>query len=412
VAEPAPAGRTAWHLPSVRLTVLFFALVCVGLVVSASSAGRGQFRVVLVKRLLTTAFGAAAFVAGVSVPYRFWRRHQLGALLASLAVLVAVFVPGLGIAKNGARRWIAVGLPFGCQPSEFAKVGLCIWVAAYCERNLAFMRRFVRGLLAPLVVVGLACGLLLAEPDFGTAVLTGLTCTAVLLVMGARVIYFGLLAVASIPLAHQLVFGVPYRLRRVTAFLDPWNDAQGAGYQLVQSLIAVGSGGLTGLGLGAGRQKADFLPGATNDFVFSVAAEEVGFLGSVALILLIALLLWELLRVVQRSPDPFAFALSLGFTLLLGVQAAAHIAVATGCIPTKGLSLPFISAGGSSLVASLFAAGVLVNIAASAEGSVPARPSAREEPPGYERAAQWVWHRTGKRWVQQCPLFRTKGGGH
>jgi cell division protein FtsW len=178
-------------------------------------------------------------------------------------------------------------------------------------------------------------------------------------------------------------------MQRILAFLDPWKDARGSGYQLIQSLIAIGSGGIAGQGLGAGLQKEAFLPGATNDFVFSVVAEELGLIGSVVLIGLFAWLLWESLRVVLRSPDPFGFALGLGLAVLLGTQAATHIAVATACVPTKGLSLPFISAGGSSLIASMFAAGLLVGIARFRGQPEPWQ----EEVPAYERLANRMFGR-------------------
>ncbi|MGD2174318.1 MAG: putative peptidoglycan glycosyltransferase FtsW [Candidatus Brocadiaceae bacterium] len=350
-----------------RLTLWFGALICLGFVVAVSAAGGREFSVALSKRLALTGLGVWAFAVGATVDYRWWRRHQLAIIAGALACLALVLVPGVGVAKNGARRWINPGLPLGFQPSEFAKVALCIWVAAYCERNLPRMRTFTHGFLLPLGVVGLACVLILLEPDFGTAVLAGLVCVIVLLVLGTRLLFVLLATAASLPLLHQLVLGVPYRLRRIVAFLDPFGDPQGAGYQLVQSLIAIGSGGVTGRGLGAGLQKEAYLPGAANDFVFSVLSEELGFIGAVAVIVLFVALLWELLRVVQGSRDPFGFGLSLGLTVLLGVQVVAHIAVTTGCVPTKGLSLPFISAGGSSLIASMFAAGVLVNVARSQE---------------------------------------------
>jgi cell division protein FtsW len=355
---------------------------------AVSAAGSTGFTAAVFKRLALTGLGLGAFVVGATVHYQRWRRHQMALLALALVCLIAVFVPGIGMAKNGAHRWVNPGLPVGFQPSEFAKIILCIWVAAYCDRHLARLRSFVRGFMVPLGVVGLACGLILLEPDFGTAVLTGLVCTAVLVVMGTRVIFLVLAAAASLPLMHQLVFGVPYRMRRVVAFLDPWADPRGSGYQLIQALIAVGSGGTAGLGLGASRQKEAFLPGATNDFTFSIIAEELGFIGSVALIALFAFALWECLKVIHRARDPFGFALGVGLSVLLGVQAAAHIAVVTGCIPTKGLSLPFFSAGGSSLVGSLLAAGILVNIARSEEDPEghPLK-SWQEDMPAYHRLA-------------------------
>ncbi len=382
------AEARPWHRPSVRLTLVFTALTCFGLVMAVSAAGSTGFTAAVFKRLALTGLGLGAFVVGATVHYQRWRRHHMALLALALVCLIAVFVPGIGMVKNGAHRWVNPGLPVGFQPSEFAKIILCIWVAAYCDSHLAWLRSFVRGFMVPLGVVGLVCGLILLEPDFGTAVLTGLVCTAVLVVMGTRMIFLLLAGAASLPLMHQLVFGVPYRMRRVTAFLDPWADPRGSGYQLIQALIAVGSGGMAGLGLGASRQKEAFLPGATNDFTFSIIAEELGFIGSVALIALFAFALWECLKVIYRARDPFGFALAVGLSVLLGVQAAAHIAVVTGCVPTKGLSLPFFSAGGSSLVGSLLAAGILVNIARSEED--PERyplKSWKEDMPAYHRLA-------------------------
>jgi cell division protein FtsW len=196
---------------------------------------------------------------------------------------------------------------------------------------------------------------------------------------------------AALPVMHKLVMGEPYRLQRLVTFMDPWSDADGAGYQLIQSLIALGSGGLTGKGLGLGVQKLGFLPAATNDFIFSVVGEELGFVGCAVVIGAYAWLLWEGLRIALRARDTFGFALAFGITALLGLQAAVNIAVVTGSVPTKGLSLPLVSAGGSSLFMTMWAAGMLVNIARSEE-----EPERFElapyycEIPGYERAVRSV----------------------
>jgi len=378
-----------WRRPSVRLTVLFAALTCLGVVMVASVAGTGNFAAATAKRLALTAAGLSAFALGAHVHYRWWRRHSLPVLAGSLGILLAVLFWGTRI--NGARRWLDVGLPMGFQPSEFAKVGLCIWLAAYCERQVARLRGFVHGFALPMAVVGTACVLILVEPDFGTAVLIGTVCTVVLLVMGTRPAFVLLAAAAALPIAQRLILNEPYRMRRITAFLHPWADPQNTGYQLIQSVIAIGSGGLWGLGPGAGMQKAGFLPGPDNDFIFSIVGEELGFVGCVAVVLLFVLVLWEGLKVVMRAPDPFAFALALGLACLLGLQAACHIAVVTGSVPTKGLSLPFISAGGSSLLASMFAAGVLVNIARCEES--PSRtpvPGPGRDVPAYERSVERI----------------------
>jgi len=390
VAPDAAAGAPSdWQRPSVRIALLAMTLACFGLVMVASAAGVQGLAGAAWKRLVLTALALGAFAVGACMPYQRWRRHNWAVLALGLGLLGAVFVPGLGVTINGARRWVNPGLPIGFQPSEFAKVALCIWVAAYCERNAHRMGHAVHGFLLPMAVVGAAALLILAEPDFGTAVLVGAVCTTVLLVFGMRLVFLFLALAAAMPFLQKLIFEVPYRLQRVVAFLDPWSDPQGSGYQLIQSKIAIGSGGLFGRGLGSGLQKAGFLPGADNDFIFSIVGEELGLVGSLAVIFLLTCLLWECLKVILRSRDPFGFALSLGLSWLLGMQAAAHVAVVTGSVPTKGLSLPFVSAGGSSLIASMAAAGILVNIARSEElpARFPLRPWTDDLPP-YERAAR------------------------
>jgi cell division protein FtsW len=375
------AAPSEWERPSVRIALLAMTLACFGLVMVASVAGVNGLVGATLKRLTLTAIAGGAFAIGACTPYQRWRRHNWLVLALALGLLGAVFLPGVGMTINGARRWLSLGLPVGCQPSEFAKIALCIWVAAYCERNAQRMGHAVHGFALPLAVVGGAALLILAEPDFGTAALTGAVCTVVLLVFGMRPVFLLMALTAAMPFIQKLIFEVPYRFQRVVAFMDPWSDPRGSGYQLIQSKIAIGSGGLFGRGLGAGLQKAGFLPGADNDFIFSVIGEELGLIGCLAVICL--------LKVVLRSRDPFGFGLSLGLSWLLGMQAAAHIAVVTGSVPTKGLSLPFISAGGSSLIASMAAAGILVNIARSEERPEQHQLKAwTDDLPLYERAVR------------------------
>jgi cell division protein FtsW len=213
--------------------------------------------------------------------------------------------------------------------------------------------------------VGVAAVLALAEPDFGTALLMATLCTGILLVCGTRLKYVLMAGAAVVPVLCLLVVHSPYRLRRITSFLDPWGDPLDSGYQLVQSLIAIGSGGLTGKGLGCGAM--GFLPAARNDFIFSVIAEQLGLIGALAVIAVFAWIVWEGAKVAWRARDTFGFALALGLTGMIGLQAVVHIAVDAGAVPTKGLTLPFVSSGGSSLLFSMFAAGILINIALSTE---------------------------------------------
>ncbi len=377
----APEGASAlWGRPSLRLSVLFGVLVCVGVVMvtsAAGTAGRGGdvFTRVLVRRLTWTALGLVAFAAGLTVDYQSWRRHHMA--IGALAFLVLALVLVAGTEINGARRWLRFGSSIGVQPSEFAKVALIIWMAAYCERCVwkrhphkggPMMRTVTWGLLVPGAVAGAASLLVLLEPDFGAAALIGALCVGVMLVCGARLLYVPLGITAALPLVVQkLIIDEPYRLQRVLTFLNPWHDPDGTGYQLIQSMIAIGSGGLTGKGLGMGVQKLGFVQASANDFIFSILAEELGFVGGMVVLAIYGWILWEGLKVALRARDTFGFALAFGLTSLIGLQAALNIAVVTGSVPTKGLSLPLVSAGGSSLFMTLWAAGILVNIARSEE---------------------------------------------
>ena len=415
IDKAAGGAEGAWRRSSARLTALILGLVCVGLVMVASASGGGAsgpqtFAYTAIRRGLWISIGLMAFCVGSAVDYHFWRRHSLAVLALVIGGLVLVLLPGVGAKVNGARRWIRFGSAVGVQPSEFAKIGLCIWLAAYAERNAARMRSFSAGFLLPLGVVGLTSLLVLLEPDFGTAIFIGAVGALLLLVCGTRLLFLTLAAVAALPLVYRLVLGAPYRMERLMVFLDPWKDPQGAGYQLIQSKIATGSGGLFGLGLGCGVQKSLFLPGAANDFIFSVIAEEVGFLGATALVLAMVWLVWEGLRVALRARDRFGFALAFGLCSMLGLQAAFNIAVATGSLPPKGLSLPFVSAGGSSLFFSMFAGGVLVNVALSTE--LPNRAALKpwhRDVPGYEHAFQGALRQMGRWAGARAPFARQRG---
>jgi len=361
-----------WRFASNRLVGLTALLLFFGLIMVASTAATGGsrpdvFMTAVLRRLAYMALGTAAFAAGALVNYQWWRRHWVLLSGIGMALLVLVLVPGVGTQVNGARRWIRLGGIMGVQPSEFAKVALVIALAAYCERTAAAkqMGGLLRGFLGPCAVIGMASLLVLAEPDFGTAVLIGMVGMSILLVCGTRLVYVLLAGAAAAPVAYKLVFEVPYRLERITTFLDPWREPMDAGYQLVQSLVAIGSGGLLGKGLGANAM--GFLPAASNDFIFSTIAEQFGLVGGVLVIAAFVWLVWEGLQVALRARDQFGFMLAFGVTLLFGMQVVINIAVATGCMPTKGLSLPLVSSGGSSLCICMWAAGILVSVARSIE---------------------------------------------
>ncbi|MEF8787807.1 MAG: FtsW/RodA/SpoVE family cell cycle protein, partial [Planctomycetota bacterium] len=247
-AEHAGAEAGSGWFPglSTRLTALFWALACLGTVMVASAAigsadGPAEVRQVLTQRAAWMGVALVGFLAARYIPYRLWRRHHLAVIILTLGILAAVLVPGIGTKVNDARRWIRLGPWLGFQPSAFAKIGLIIWCAAYVERNAERMHRFVPGFLVPFGVAGTVSVLVLVEPDFGTAALIGVTAALVLVAFGSRLLYTILGGIAMLPVAYHLVLGTPYRRERIMSFLNPWEDPLGSGYQLIQSLISVGS---------------------------------------------------------------------------------------------------------------------------------------------------------------------------
>ena len=276
----------------------------------------------------------------------------------SLLALLAVLIPGIGAERGGAQRWIALG-GFSLQPSEFVKLGVVLFLARWISRHRERMPSFVDGVLPALLCVGLVCALIMGQPDFGTTVILGVLALLMLFVGGARPTHVaGLvcLGAAGIVLAVQVA---PYRMRRLLAFLDPFEHSQDAGFQLVQSLIAFGSGGATGVGLGQSKQKMLFLPEAHTDFIFALVGEELGLLGALMVLALFAVVAVRGFRIAARHPDSFASLLAFGLTAVLILSAVVNIGVVLGVLPTKGLPLPFVSYGGSALLATMIEVGLL-----------------------------------------------------
>jgi cell division protein FtsW len=307
--------------------------------------------------------GVAAFIC-LFVPMHVWQKLSPLMLLLGLALLTVVLIPGVGYTVNGSTRWLRVGF-MNVQVSEPARLCLLMFVAGHLVRRNRSLREEFTGFLRPMVVLSLSCGLLLAEPDFGAAIVLLATALAMLFVAGARIrdfcLFFGVAAIAMAALAITS----PYRLQRLTGFLDPWSDPYNSGFQLTQSLIAIGRGQWFGVGLGEGVQKLFYLPEAHTDFVFAVFAEEFGLLGSVALIALFAALVWRIFRLAMRAARTerlFEAYLAVGIGTWLGLQAFINIGVNMGLLPTKGLTLPLISYGRSSLIVAMISIGLLLRI--------------------------------------------------
>jgi cell division protein FtsW len=298
------------------------------------------------------------------VPVDLWEKHSLALLLLGLSLLLLVLIPGLGAKINGARRWMRIG-PMNFQVSELAKVLVLIWVCSYCVRKRAELERTFAGLLKPVGLLAIAGVLLLSEPDFGAATVLFATGFAVLFVAGARLRY--VLSLVSLVGAAFAVLALTsaYRLKRLTVFLHPWDDPFNGGFQLTQSLIAIGRGGWFGVGLGSSIQKLFYLPEAHTDFVFAVLAEELGLVGVIGVIGLFVALVWraiQISRMASQAGLKFQSYLALAFGMWLGLQAMVNIGVNMGVLPTKGLTLPLLSYGRSSLIVSLGWLGVVLRI--------------------------------------------------
>jgi cell division protein FtsW len=310
--------------------------------------------------------GFLALAVGALVDYRLYRRFAWPILGAVVLLLLPLVLPGTGgIAPrvNGARRWLDVGVTL--QPSELAKLAVVIWTAAYAVRKQDLLGDFRLGVLPALIVIAPVCMLVLLEPHFSAAMWIAVLAGTVLFAAGTRLRHFATLGLGVAGLAVIQIVAADYRFRRLTAFLDPETAAGTGGYQLRQSLIAVGSGGLGGVGFGRSMTKMQFLPEPQNDFIFSIIAEEWGFVGVVILIALFVA--WALLglRIARGAPDLFGRLLAIGITASVALAAFAHVAIALGLLPTTGVNLPFISAGGTSLVITLAATGILLNVSAA-----------------------------------------------
>jgi cell division protein FtsW len=344
---------------TVALALFGVVMVYSASAVVAGVENKSQYHYV-VRQGLWTLVGLGAMLAGMGLDYTRLKSPAVvyGLLAVTVVLLVAVFAfPPI----NGARRWIRFG-GFSAQPSELAKLALVVFLARLLERRAGEEGSFARTFAPSVAVAGLLALLVVAEPDLGTAMMLVVIAAAMLYTAGARVSHLALAAApALVGLAALLIF-VPWRLKRLVTFLDPWADPQGAGYQVVQSLLAVGSGGVHGLGFAEGRQKMFFLPFAHSDFIFAVVGEELGLFGGLGVVALFGLFLWRGLRAALGAPDRFGMLLGVGVVTGVVAQALFNISVVLALVPTKGIPLPFISSGGSSLVPTLFAVGVLLNI--------------------------------------------------
>ncbi len=334
-------------------------LVGIGVVMLYSSSAifaydrYGSTTFFLRRHLFHLLIGTLLAAWAMSLDLRRLRRWSGPIFILSLVFLALVFVPYLGKEVGGARRWLKIGV-FTFQPSEFAR-----WAVVLLLADSLSKRRFLLAFL----VAGVTCGFILLQPDLGGALALGCVSMLLLFAVGLRLSYFISLILVSIPALYFAIYNVPYRRKRILAFLNPWADVKGYGFQMVQSYLALGLGGLWGVGLGQSRQKLFYLPAAHTDFIFSIIGEELGLVGTVSIVILFMLFLWQGIKVSLRSSDSFFQLLSFGIVTSIAFSACVHIAVVCGAAPTKGLPLPFISYGGSALIFNMLAVGLLLNCA-------------------------------------------------
>lgn len=314
--------------------------------------------------LLWAAIGTCGMIFCAKIPYYKWPRYANILLLVSIALLVLVLTP-VGLEINGAKRWINIGVSI--MPSEIAKFAVVIYVSASIVRKKDKMQSFVYGVLPYLLLIGLFFGLIYMQPDFSTAFVVSVIIMSMIFIGGMKMSHFvglassGFTAICGL-LAYIVMTGDSYKARRITAFLDPWADASNSGFQAVQSLLALGSGGLFGRGLGKSVQKHFYLPEPQNDFIFAIIGEELGFIGGVAVMLLFMIFIWRGIKIAINAPDLLGCVMATGFTSMLIIQVVINIAVATSSMPVTGMPLPFISFGGNALLVFMSATGILLNI--------------------------------------------------
>lgn len=366
----SPIKSLLHSTPSVSILSVLFALISIGLLMIYSASTfyaeqtMGSKYYFISRQIIHFFIGLIALRIAIVFPYKRYKAIIGPLMVLSFILMVLVLIPGIGRQVGHARRWIRF-LGFGFQPSELLKIVMIIWVAFFLERKKDVLIHFSKGVLPSLSVVGGFCFLLVLQPDFGTAVLIVFTLLIMIFTAGVRPIHMiGSLSGMAV-IGVYLVSSRAYRMRRITGFLDPWADPLDSGFQLIQSLIAFGTGGVFGQDLGNSQQKLFFLPESHTDFIFSILAEETGFIGVLVVLALIVILMLKGFSVALETGDEFGKNLSFGITIIIVLQSIFNIAVVSGLLPTKGIPLPFISYGGSSLIINMYMVGIIVNIANS-----------------------------------------------
>ena len=332
----------------------------------------------LKRELLWAVVGAGALVLGLRLDYTKLRAVAPWLLGLAIVLLAAVLVPSLGSVEGGARRWLSLGV-LTFEPSEFAKLALVLFLARLFSARPEGAASFAHAGFPAIFWVGVCFALVMRQPDLGTASLYVLTAFVLLFAAGARLTHLAIEAAVAVPALLGFIYASPYRRERFLAFLHPWKDPQGTGYHIIQSLYALGSGGLFGLGLGQSRQKFGYLPAQHTDFIFSIIGEELGFVGAAAVLVLFLVFAYRGVRIAMRADDRFGFYLAIGLTASITLQALINIGVVTSSWPVTGVPLPFVSYGGTSLVMTLFGVGLLASISRGKRAPAASMPTAHRK---------------------------------
>lgn len=349
------------------LLIIVLALVSFGIVIVYSTTAilaRDRFDdpyFFLKRQGLYTGIGLVLMIVMIFFPYKLFRRFAYPILGICIVLLVAVLIPGIGLRAGGSMRWIRI-LSFSFQPSELAKLGLVIFLAYFLTKKEEKIKSFSFAFLPTLILSGLVIGLVFKEPDFGAAFFLTAMVFVLLFVSGARIVYLAGCGMLALPVVYYLLTSASYRSRRLMGFIRPWEDPTGTSFQIVQSFLCFGSGGLFGVGLGEGRQKLFFLPAPHTDFIFSIIGEELGLFGTLTIVLLFFIFALRGVHLALSLEDRFGAYLALGITLMIALQAMINMGVVLGLLPTKGLTLPFISYGGTSLITNLIGVGILLHL--------------------------------------------------
>jgi cell division protein FtsW len=368
----APRAKTGVrrerHEPAYALLLAVMALTAIGIVMvysassvrsyisSADPAAQG------LEQLVWAGIGLTGLVVAMRIDFRHLRYLAIPIYVITLALLVAVLIPGIGAEINGSRRWIVIPGVGTLQPAEFAKLAVVLYLAHWLDRRGRAVRSFWNGLIPFTMLVAPGFFLIAAEPDLGTAGVYIVVATSIFFMAGANMLYLGAITAAVAGAAWLMVSATAYQLERVNTFLDPFRDPLGSGYNTIQALLALGLGGLTGLGLGESRQKFLYLPAPSTDFIFAIIGEEWGLVGTLTVVALFVVIAVQGYRIAIRAPDTFSGLVACGITTWLVVQACINMMVVTALLPVTGIPLPFISAGGSALTINLAAVGILLSI--------------------------------------------------